>query len=551
MVARGMRVRLDCMRMADNADNTATIPAVLQRAAREFPDTEAVIDGQVRLNFSDLYQLALDVTKALLARGVEHGDRVAIWAPNDHRWVAMALGAVSAGAVLLPVNTRYTGTEASDLLSRGKARLLLIEDGFLDKGYLEMLGGATTPDERPAPSVAGLDEVVTLDERPGTTGWDEFLASGASVSDEQALARWQSVGADNVADVLFTSGTTGTPKGVLCTHGQNVGTYDSWCARTELASGDRYLIVNPLFHCFGYKAGVLACLLRGATMVVHRVFDVQQTLRTVQQERISVLPGPPTIYSALLEDPQRSHYDLSTLRLAVTGSAVVPVALVRRIRAELFPQVVTAYGLTEACGTVTACSVRDDDETVAATAGRAIAGVEIALEDERGEPVPTDRDGHILVRGPNVMVGYVDDPEASAEAVHDGWLRTGDVGRMDEGGALTITGRLKDMLTVGGFNVYPAEVEQVLVNHPAVSEAAVVAAPDARLGEVAHAHVVTRGNTPTTGEELLSHCRGHLANFKVPARVTFTGALPRNAAGKVDKSRLTSEEKTGDSTGSG
>lgn len=517
-----------------------TLPGVLALAADDFPQTEAVVDGETRLTYRQLRDAALVVTKSLMALGIGRGDRVALWAPNSCRWIVAALGVACAGAVLVPVNTRYKGDEARWLLERSRARLLLVENGFLGNDYLAMVGVGRAA-ELPVPQLPELAHVVSLDQGDvaGATAWESFLRLGARIPDAEAVARSASVGPDDVSDILFTSGTTGRPKGAMTSHRQNVLTYRAWCARTGVARGDRYLIINPMFHCFGYKAGMLACLLQGATMVLQSVFDVAESLRLVQDESITVLPGPPTVYTSLLDAPGRERYDLSSLRLAVTGSAVVPVALVKRIRAELFPTVLTAYGLTESCGTVTVCSGEDDDETVARTAGRPIDGVEVLVVDGERRPRPPGEDGEILVRGYNVMLGYLDDPDASAETVdRDGWLATGDVGRLDGQGGLTITGRSKEMFVVGGFNVYPAEIEQVLSRHDAVSEAAVIGVPEARLGEVGRAYVTLRPGAETSPAELVGHCRERLANFKVPREVVIVEDFPRNAAGKVRKTAL-------------
>ncbi|HEX5567348.1 MAG TPA: FadD3 family acyl-CoA ligase [Streptomyces sp.] len=521
-------------------EDPLTIPGVLDLAASACPQGEAVVDGEVRWTYEQLRHEVLAVTKSLMALGVERGDRVALWAPNSHRWVAAALAVAGAGAVLVPVNTRYKGDEARWVLEKSRTRMLLVENGFLGNDYLTMLGTGSAGGV-PVPGLPDLIDVVTLDagKTDGARPWDAFLGLGARVPDGEAVARWDSVRADDVSDLLFTSGTTGRPKGVLTTHQQNVLTYRAWCGRTGLSGDDRYLIINPLFHCFGYKAGVLACLLQGATMVLQAVFDVEKALSAIEAERISVLPGPPTIYTSILDAPTRARFDLTSLRLAVTGSAVVPIALVRRMRAELFPVVLTAYGLTECCGTVTACSVADDDETVALTAGRPLEGVELAIVDSERRPLTCGQDGEILVRGYNVMLGYLDDPQASAATVdQDGWLATGDVGHLDEHGNLTITGRSKDMFVVGGFNVYPAEVEQVLARHDAVSEAAVIGVPDARLGEVGRAYVTLRPGVGAAAGELIDFCRDRLANFKVPREVVVIEEFPRNASGKVHKAAL-------------
>ena len=522
------------------SDDVETIPGALARAVREVPGTEAVVDGDTRLTYAQLGAEVRRVSRALEARGVRRGDRIARWAPNSAEWVATAVGALSAGAVLVPVNTRYKGDEARWILEGSAARLLFVENGFLGNDYLGMLGAG------PGGALPGLPDLAGVvafdgDAVPGTTGWADFLGAGDSPPDDGAAPTREGaavVSSGDPADVLFTSGTTGRPKGVVCTHGQNVRTFGAWCDRTGLDRGDRYLVINPFFHCFGYKAGILACLLRGATMVLQPVFRADETLRLAEAERITVLPGPPTVYAAMLDAPGRNRYDLSTLRLAVTGAASVPVALVERVRAELGMQVITAYGLTEACGTVTVCTLEDDSRTVATTAGRPIEGVEVRVADDRGGEAGPGTVGEVLVRGHNVMRGYLGDEEATAKAVVDGWLRTGDLGRLDDRGNLTITGRLKDMFVVGGFNVYPVEVEQVLTGHPGVSEAAVVGIPDERLGEVGRAYVTARPGAEPTEAGLVAHCRERLANFKVPREVVVLGDLPRNAAGKVRKADL-------------
>jgi acyl-CoA synthetase (AMP-forming)/AMP-acid ligase II len=316
--------------------------------------------------------------------------------------------------------------------------------------------------------------------------------------------------------------------------------FQTWSEVVGLQAGDRYLVVNPFFHTFGYKAGIVACLLRGATIVPQAVFDVPTTLELIGRERISVVPGPPTLYQSILDLPDRTSYDVSSLRLAVTGAAVVPVALVERMRSELaFDTVLTAYGLTEATGTVTMCRQDDDPVTIATTSGRAIPDTEVRVVDPDNLPAPVGEPGEVVVRGYNVMRGYFEDPEATAQTIDaDGWLHTGDIGVLDERGNLRITDRLKDMYVVGGFNAYPAEIEQVLTTHPAVAEAAVVGVPDERMGEVGKAFVVVRGGAELVADDLIAFAREHMANYKVPRSVEVVEVLPRNASGKVLKFEL-------------
>ncbi len=532
-----------------------TIPAALRAAALEFGAVTALAEpGGPRLTYLQVLDLARDVARSLIASGIEPGDRVAIWSPNTHHWVLGALGSLYAGATLVPVNTRYTGPEALDVIDRSGARALLVAGAFLGTDRTAELARAA------GQAGAGLPElIVTIPVEPadpaaagsaaaGTTTWAEFTARAEAVRAPVADERAAAITPYDLSDILFTSGTTGRSKGAMSAHRQSLDVARAWATCAELTSTDRYLIVNPFFHSFGYKAGILACLLTGATMVPQRVFDAGQAIGLIESERISVFPGAPTIYTTILDHPDRAAHDLSSLRLAVTGAAVVPVALVERMRAELsFDVVLTAYGLTEAV-VATMCRPGDDPQTVARTSGRATAGFEITIATPDGRAGPA-QSGEILLRGPNVMLGYLDDPEATAEAIDpDGWLHTGDVGHLDERGYLTITDRLKDMYICGGFNVYPAEVEQALARHPRVAESAVIGVPDERLGEVGKAFVVLRPgsgaqDSPPTEAGLIGFCRERLANYKVPRLVEFRTDLPRNPAGKPLK-RLLRQEQT-------
>ncbi|MET7398742.1 FadD3 family acyl-CoA ligase [Dactylosporangium sp. NPDC005572] len=493
-----------------------TIPDLVQAGAAHHGDREAIVDGPVRLTYARLADEVARFAGALAARGVGKGDRVALWAPNSWRWIVAALGIVSAGGVMVPLNTRLKGAEAAYILRRSGARLLFVQDGFLGNSYVASLQQAWKEEEPDH----GIEAVVDL-----VAEWDAFGRDATPVS--------VAVDPDDLADLFFTSGTTGRPKGAMLTHGQTTELYVAWSELAGLTAGDRYLLVNPCSHTFGYKAGVIACLLRGATIVPQPVFDVEETLRIVAAERITVLPGPPTLYTSILDHPRRGAFDLSSLRVAVTGSTTVPVVMIERLRAELrLATVLTAYGLTESCGTATMCRPDDDPVTVSTTCGPAVPGVEVRVDATSGE---------VLIRGYNVMRGYFEDPEATAEAIDaDGWLHTGDVGALDERGYLRITDRLKDMFIVGGFNAYPAEIEQVLARHPAVAEVAVIGMPDARLGEVARAFVVPRADAIPDISEISEFCKTRLANYKVPRDIVLIDALPRNASGKVLKTALRS-----------
>ncbi|MFJ6086307.1 FadD3 family acyl-CoA ligase [Streptomyces sp. NPDC092369] len=515
-----------------------SIPELVRAAAERYADTEAVVDGRTRVSYAELGARVERAAAACVANGVTPGDRVGIWAPNSLDWMVAALGAVSAGGVLVPLNTRFKGTEATDVLRRSGTRLLFVTGTFLGTSYVAALRRAAGEGvgDGPLPGLPALEQVVVLsDDAPADfRSWKDFLASGDKVPEAEVTARASALDGSAPSDIVFTSGTTGRPKGAVITHGQTLRGYEIWSELAGLRHGDRYLIVNPFFHTFGYKAGVIACLMRGATMIPQPVFDIDTVLANIAAERVSVLPGPPTLHQSLLDHPARDTHDLSALRLVVTGAAVVPLRLVERLRGELgVGTVLTAYGLSEASGIVTMCRRGDPPEVIASTSGRAIPGTEVRVDALPGQP------GEILVRGFNVMRGYYEDEAATAEAVTpDGWLRTGDVGVLDGAGNLRITDRIKDMFIVGGFNAYPAEIEQLLGLHPDVADAAVIGTPDARLGEVGKAYVVRRAGAVTTGEDLIAWARREMANYKVPRSVEFVAGLPRNASGKVLKREL-------------
>jgi HIP---CoA ligase len=538
-----------------------TIPAAVASAAREFGDAPALAEpGGPRLSYHELHEQVTAVARALIAEGIAPGDAVAIWSPNTHHWVLGALGALYAGATLVPVNTRFTGPEALDVICRSRARALIVAGPFLGADRLALLRAATAeanpttihngPPRARLPGRLSLVVRVPVEAPPaadgetadGVTDWARLGERADAVPPQRAEEQAAAVGPDDVSDILFTSGTTGRSKGAMSAHRQSLAVARAWAECGGLTSDDRYLVVNPFFHSFGFKAGILACLVSGAVIVPQLVYDAERAMRLVEAERITVFPGAPTIYQTILDHPGRAAHDLSSLRLAVTGAATVPVVLVERMRRELgFDTVLTAYGLTEAV-VATMCRPGDDPDTVAHTSGRAAAGFEVRVAGPDGTGAGPGEPGEILLRGPNVMLGYLDDPAATRAAVDaDGWLHTGDIGRLDARGYLTITDRLKDMYICGGFNVYPAEVEQVLARLDGVAESAVVGVPDARLGEVGKAFVVARPGYALAEPDVLAWCRERLANYKVPRSVEFCADLPRNPAGKPLKRLLRQE----------
>ena len=521
-----------------------TIPNLARSAAERFGDHPALVDGDTRLTYAELWAEARQAARAYVAAGVEPGDRVAIWAPNIWEWPVALLGLHAAGAVAVPLNTRFKGAEAAYVLARSRARLLVTVDGFLGNDYVAMLAGQELPH---------LERIVVLRPVGGDDGevagvppvsvWLDFLLDGAKVDDAVVDSRLAAVGPDDVCDIMFTSGTTGSPKGVMSAHGPAVRASADWADLVGLRQDDRYLVINPFFHSFGYRAGIISCLSVGATMYPQAVFDVPEAMRNVAAHGITTIPGAPAVYQTILNHPDRATFDLSSLRLAVTGAAAVPVSLVERMWSELgFETVLTAYGLTEATGFVSSCRAGDDAETISQTSGRAYPGVEMRIVDDDGAEVPAGESGEIVVRGYNVMLGYFEDAEQTAEAIDaDGWLHTGDIGWADERGYVRITDRKKDMFIVGGFNAYPAEIENLLSRHPDIGQVAVVGVPDERMGEVGVAFVVPASGRTPDPDAIVAWARDEMANYKVPRQVRLVDALPLNPSGKVLKYQLRDE----------
>jgi acyl-CoA synthetase (AMP-forming)/AMP-acid ligase II len=517
-----------------------TIPRLVRGAAARFGDRIAIEEGDLSLSFAELADAGARATRAFCSAGIEPGDRVGIWAPNIHEWVVAAIGLQAAGGVLVPLNTRFKGIEAGYILEKSAARILCTVTGFLDTDCVGMLRDALggPGSAGPIAGLPSLERIILLrGSAPATSSWPEFLAEGEAVTAGEAQRRAEAVSPGDLSDILFTSGTTGKPKGAMTTHGQTLRCFEAWSEIVGLRQSDRYLIVNPFFHSFGYKAGWLAAIMRGATILPHPVFDVPAVLERVEKERVSVLPGPPALYQSILAHPDREKFDLSCLRLAVTGAAAIPVELVHRMRRDLgFETIITGYGLTESTGPVTMCREDDSPDTIARTSGRAIPDVEVRCVDKEGKETPRGEPGEVVVRGYIVMQGYFKDAAETAKTIDpEGWLHTGDIGIMDDLGYLRITDRIKDMFIVGGFNCYPAEVENLMHSWEDIHQVAVIGVLDERLGEVGMAFVVPAPGASLTPGSVVEWCRANMANYKVPRRVEIVDSLPMNAMGKVTK----------------
>ena len=501
-----------------------TIPALIKHQAEKFGSKPALISDHETISFLELDKLSTNIAAHLIDLNILPGDRVAIWAPNINEWVLAAIAIHKVGGVLVPINTRMKGREAAYILNNSESKILFSLNTFLGTDYFKLLENEDLP---------YLKYQISFDEIEAT----DFEIPFSTLKENTLDVQLPEVIETDMADIIFTSGTTGKPKGVISTHLQNIKVFDYWSSYIGLNENDRYLIVNPFFHTFGYKAGWLASVMRGVTAYPCPVFDADQIIQIINKEKISMLPGPPTLYQSILTSQLIETMDISSLRLGVTGAASIPIQLIKDMKETLgFETVITAYGLTESTGVVTMCTPDDDYETIATTSGCAIADVEVKCVNQDNQEVPAGEPGEILVRGYNITQGYFNNEEATHDAIDsDGWLHTGDIGILDTNGYIKITDRSKDMFIVGGFNAYPAEIENILCDHPAISQAAVIGIEDERMGEVAKDFVILKPNQDLDTESLLQWSKDNMANYKVPREVKFVRELPTNAAGKIMK----------------
>ncbi|WP_207890645.1 FadD3 family acyl-CoA ligase [Vibrio sinensis] len=513
-----------------------TIPGVVIDAASKYTGITAIRDGNESIAYEALPEKMVEVTKGLISLGVNKGDRVAIWAPNSMRWIVAALGLQAAGAVLVPLNTRMKVHEAKEIIERSGSKVLFCVGDFLNSDFPAQLADAMP---------VGLEKIVVMSKRTAPLQanmleWDDVIRAGERVSHHDVYSRLSSLEASDASDLMFTSGTTGKPKGVVSVHSACIQAFKEYIQIIGLRPAERYLVINPFFHAFGYKAGWVSALLAGATILPEQVFDAEKVLKRIESESINILPGPPTLYLSLLSHPNLNKTNLSSLRVAVTGASTIPPILIEQMKAELgIETVTTAYGLTECGGLATICDPLSPSEVIAQTSGKAIAGTDVAIFDKQGQQLSYGEAGEVCIRGFHVMKEYFEDPTATEETIDsEHWLHTGDLGVLDAMGNLKITGRIKDMFIVGGFNCYPAEIEAALAENTQIAQSAVIGVPDERMGEVGCAYIVVKDGSELDETEVIRWSRERMSNYKVPRYVRFVDSLPVNASNKVLKNEL-------------
>jgi fatty-acyl-CoA synthase len=478
------------------------------RRARMSPDRVAVVSEGREWTYAQLHERATRLAYGLADLGVRHGDRVAYLGPNHPTFLETLFATGQLGAIFVPLNWRLAPAELAYQLGDSGARTLIV-----------------------APSCAGLVSEVDIPTVPLGEPYEQILAPPpASTLDEP-------VDPDETCMVLYTSGTTGRAKGAMLSHANITWNSVNLLIDVDLAGDEVTLVAAPMFHVAALNQTVLPTLLKGGRVILVPSFDPEQALRLIARHRVTYLFGVPTMFLAMARTPGWAKADLSSVRSAICGGAPVPTAAIAAYheRGVTFMQ---GYGLTEAAPGVLFLR-REESVRKAGTAGTPVFFTDVRLQRPDGGPAGPGEPGEILAHGPNIMAGYWQRPQETAEVLStDGWLRTGDIGVADEDGHIAIRDRTKELIISGGENIYPAEVEEVLYQHPAVAECAVVGVPDDHWGEVGRAVVVLRGGAQADAEELLSFLSGRIGRFKVPKSVVFTDSLPRTASGKVLKSRL-------------
>ncbi len=504
-----------------------TIPQVLAETAARYPTRDALVacHQKARLSWRELERRVEETARGLAGLGLEPGDRVGVWATNCVEWVLLQLGCARANLVLVNVNPAYRSHELAYVLRKSRMKALFLREKDARANYREILEGARQGTDLP------LGHVVQLDHK----SWEAMLAGGRDLPACE-------VSPEEVVNIQYTSGTTGSPKGVLLTHRNLVNNAWGLAEGMKMTADDRICSPVPLYHCFGCVIGVLVSVVSGAALILPAPqFDARATLEAIHSERATALYGVPTMFIAQLEDPGFARFDLTSLRTGIMAGAPCPIEVMRRVIEQMHcPGMTIAYGQTEASPAITLSKVDDPIELRVGTVGCAIPNVEVKIvHPGTGQTAPMGEQGELCARGYMVMKGYDGEPEATRRAVDaEGWLHTGDLAVMQPNGYCKITGRAKEMIIRGGENIYPREVEEFLYTHPKIADVSVVGLPDIKLGETVLAWIRLKAGQTATEEEMREFCRGKIAHFKIPQYIRFVDSFPMTVTGKVQKFRI-------------
>lgn len=528
-----------------------TVGKLLEEQAKKYPNHEAVVyyDRGLRMTYKEFDDHCRKVARGLMALGIEKGEHLAVWSTNTPEWLSLQFATGKMGAVLVTVNTNYRAAELEYLLKQSDSKTLILMEQYRDVSYVDTIYQicpelrTSKPGQLKSKRLPHLKNVIFMGEKryPGMFQWNDIIEASKTVTEEQLDEQLNSLRAEDVINMQYTSGTTGFPKGVMLSHRNIVNNGHQIAQCMELTYKDRLCIPVPFFHCFGCVLGVLAAVSVGATVLPVQEFDPKVVLEIVQEEKCTALHGVPTMFIAELHHPDFQEYDLSTLRTGIMAGSTCPIEVMKEVMEKMNMEEITiAYGQTESAPVITQTRTDDPIELRVETVGRPHPNVEVKIVDpvtneevRRGEP------GELCTRGYHVMKGYYKNEEATKEAIdQEGFLHTGDLAVMDEQGYVRITGRLKDMIIRGGENIYPREIEEFLYRHPKVLDVQVVGVPDPKFGEEVMAWVILKEGETCTADEIKDFCKGQISRHKIPRYFQFTDAYPMTASGKIQKYKL-------------
>lgn len=515
-----------------------TLGETIDRAAIAFPDKEAICytgKEDCRITYTELNEEVNRFAGGLVKLGIKAGDRVSLWMPNRPEWIVAWFAAPKIGAILVPMDTWYKPSEAEYIIGHSESVAVITSTKFGKSDFLEMIFEIK-------PSLPKLQYIIVVGEDEETKGskdivtYHSILKMGDDWRENQEYTdrRFQNE-LDNVAFILYTSGTTGKPKGAMLTHMNIVANAKDAASIMKVNHRDRLLIPVPFSHLFGCVLGVVLTVVHGASIVIMETFDPEDVLKVIEKEKCTICHGVPTMFIRELEVLKVRNYDTTSLRTGIIAGAPCPVDTMEGIMNVMKCNICIGYGLTE-CSLVTMTRFDDTIEQRVETVGRTLPNVDVKIVDENHKPVPIGEKGELACKGYNVMKGYFKMPEQTKETKdEEGWLYTGDLATVDEKGYYRIVGRKKDMVIVGGFNVYPREIEEYLIAHPKIQEVAVVGVPDHDLGEVVAAVIIPEPAIEITKQEIVDFCYGEMASAKVPRYVFIVDSLPISSRGKIQK----------------
>ncbi len=526
-----------------------TIGDMFDRTAEKYPDNLALVSRhqQIRLTYRELQEQVDRCARGLMALGVQKGDRVGIWSPNRSEWCVTQFATSKVGAILVTINPAYRAHELEYALNQSGCSVVVICPAFKSSNYVDMLLTlapeikSQAPGSLQSPKLPALKTIVCLDETPvaGMLTWGELNARAADVSGAQLRERQGSLECDEAINIQYTSGTTGFPKGATLSH-HNILNNGYFVGRLQnFSPQDKLCIPVPLYHCFGMVMGNLGCVTHGATMVYPSAgFEPLAVLQAIQAERCTALYGVPTMFIAELDHPDFGSFDLRSLRTGVMAGSPCPIDVMRRVVDRMhMSEVEICYGMTETSPVSTQTRLDSPLEKRVGTVGQCHPHQEIKIVDPgHGRIVPLGEPGELCTRGYCVMLGYWGNPAATKQSIDDArWMHTGDLATMDAEGYIKIVGRIKDMITRGGENIYPREIEEFLYTHPKVSDVQVIGVPDAKYGEEVAAWIRLKPGVTASADEIRGFCKGQIAHFKIPRYVKFVETFPTTITGKVQK----------------